>query len=183
MWNTECPYAQRVCICIMISQSIISHLNSQSSVLVFEIAIVILPIFKKRKGNFEAINWISHRPIVRTCKNRLCWPKTKRLSSSSPAKMSLLGISRELQRRVCNHGKPPGSSRKPRARELFHRKEVNFERTLVSKESMTFHWLHPLQEGRGVLLLPVGLCYSHQHESSLFSVLSTVFNWVFRNWI
>ena len=52
--------------------------------------------------------------------------------------MSLLGISRELQRRVCNHGKPPGSSRTPRARELFHRKEVNFERTLVSKESMTF---------------------------------------------
>ena len=126
MSGTECPYAQRVCICIMISQSIISHLNSQSSVLVFEIAIVILPIFKKGKGNFEAINWISHRPIVRSCKNRLCWPKTKRLSSTSPAKMSLLGISRELQRRVCNHGKPPGSSRKPRARELFHRKEANF---------------------------------------------------------
>lgn len=106
--------------------------------LVFEIAIVILPIFKKRKGNFEAINWISHRPIVRTCKNRLCWPKTKRLSSSSPAKMSLLGISRELQRRVCNHGKPPGSSHKPGERVLFHRKEVNFQRTLVSKKSMTF---------------------------------------------
>ena len=152
--------------------------------LVFEIAIVILPIFKKRKGNFEAINWISHRPIVRSCKNRLCWPKTKRLSSSSPAKMSLLGISRELQRRVCNHGKPPGSSRKPRARELFHRKEANVVLEDSGKQRVhDFHWLHPLQEGRGVLLLAVGLCYSHKHERSPFSVLSTVFNWVFRNWI
>jgi len=153
-------------------------------VLVFEIAIVILPIFKKRKGNFEAINWISHRPIVRSCKNRLCWPKTKRLSSSSPAKMSLLGISRELQGRVCNHGKPPGSSRKPRARELLHRKEANVVLEDSGKQRVhDFHWLHPLQEGRGVLLLAVGLCYRHKHESSLFSVLSTVFNWVFRNWI
>ena len=35
-----------------------------------------------------------------------CWPKTDRLPDISPAKMGLFGISRELQFRVCSHGRP-----------------------------------------------------------------------------
>ena len=39
-------------------------------------------------------------------KREVCWPGINRLPFICPAKMGLFGFSKELQFRVCNHGKP-----------------------------------------------------------------------------
>ena len=42
-------------------------------------------------------------------KCEVCWPGINKLPFISPAKMGLFGFSKELQFRVCNHGKPHAS--------------------------------------------------------------------------
>ena len=47
--------------------------------------------------------------------------------------MDLFGISRELQYRVCNHGKPHASPHKARGEESFYIEEKEFGKAIVNK--------------------------------------------------
>ena len=96
-----------------------------------------------------------------------CWPEINRLPDTSPAKLDLFRISRELQFRVCNHGKSRASSCKARKGEHVYREEKEVGMALVNKESVAFHWLSPSQERR-VCIPPFGLCYHQRTWSSPF---------------
>ena len=88
--------------------------------------------------------------------------KTDRGPVISPAKMSLFGISRELQFGVCNHGEP-------HAREeisIVGKRKLGRGVAVVDKESLACQWLSPLPGKRS--LPPLGLCNGHRRESSPF---------------
>ena len=53
----------------------------------------------------------------------------------------LFRISKELQFRACNHGKPQASLQQKWRRALFYRRGKEIGRAIVNKESMDFHWL------------------------------------------
>ena len=53
--------------------------------------------------------------------------------------MGLFEISRQLQFRVYNHGKPCASCHPAREGEPFYRQEKEAEGALINKESMAFH--------------------------------------------
>ena len=89
-----------------------------------------------------------------------CCSETDRLSDTSPAKMSLFKMSKELHFRICNYGKSRASPHR-HGREIdFYSKEKEVGRATVNKESMAFHWLSSI--ARKVFLLPVGLCCGHR---------------------
>lgn len=90
-----------------------------------------------------------------------CWPEIIRLPDTSPGKMGLLAISRELQFRVCNHGDLCASPPKAREGEHVHREEKEVGRTGINTEPMAFQWLSPCWE-KGVFLIPVGPYYCHR---------------------
>ena len=74
--------------------------------------------------------------------------------------MGLFGISRELQFRVCNHGKPCANPCKAREGDHFYRREKKVGRAIVNrvrgfswaeflleKESFFFCWAMQLSQG------------------------------------
>lgn len=94
----------------------------------------------------------------------VCWPEIIRLPDTSLGKMGLLAISRELQSRVCNLGKPWVS--------LHMSGEEHFcrgDRAIVNRVH-AFHWLSPCQE-RGVFLL-LDLAVIEGHESAPSGLLT-----------
>ena len=72
-------------------------------------------------------------------------------------KMGLFRISRELQFRVCNHGKPQASLPTARKGEHFYREEKEAGRVITNK-ARGFHWLSLCQERRVFFFLMC--CYS-----------------------
>ena len=58
-----------------------------------------------------------------TAKCEICWPEINRLPFISPAKMGLFGFSKELQFRVCNHGKPHASLLHSKGRRMLLQSE------------------------------------------------------------
>ena len=86
----------------------------------------------------------------------LSWPG---LPVISPAKMSLFGISRELQFGVYSQVKLHASPHRARKGELFHRQEKEVGKAGVNQESTAFHWLSCCQDRRGVF---PGLCLLSQ---------------------
>ena len=110
------------------------------------------------------------------------WPKSNRLPVISPAKKKKRQVYSESAENYnsifCNHGEltcksPHGKWR----RMLLLRGKSTWEGKL-SEESMTFHWLSPCQERRGIFLPLVQLHCCHRCESSSPGPL-TLFNWSF----
>ena len=101
-----------------------------------------------------------------------CWPKTNRLPDISAAKISFLGISKELKFRACNHDKSPSG----KGRGTLLQRGERSEEVVENKESMALHWLNSHQERRGACLLPNGSAISRGHKSTP-SDLSSLFDW------
>ena len=85
--------------------------------------------------------------------------QTNRLQVISLVKMSLFGISRELQFGVYSQVKLHASPHRARKGELFHRQEKEVGKAGVNQESTAFHWLSCCQDRRGVF---PGLCLLSQ---------------------
>ena len=81
-------------------------------------------------------------------------------------KMGLFRISRELQFRVCNHGKPQASLPTARKGEHFYREEKEAGRVITNK-ARGFHWLSLCQERKGAVLLPAGFSSPHRMNPPL----------------
>ena len=95
-----------------------------------------------------------------------CWPEIIRLPDTSPGKMGLLAISRELQFRVCNLGKPWVSLHMSGEEEHFCRGD----RAIVNRVH-AFHWLSPWQERRIFFLLELAVIEEHKSAPPLVSWL------------
>ena len=86
-------------------------------------------------------------------RNGLCWPETNRLPDMSPAKTDLLGINKESQFKVCNHGQSLPSLPDTKGRTFLLRGKGNWEacskqsprlfigRVLASKEKESLFFL------------------------------------------
>ena len=96
-----------------------------------------------------------------------CWPEIIRLPDTSPGKMGLLAISRELQFRVCNLGKPWVSLHMSGEEEHFCRGD----RAIVNRVH-AFHWLSPWQERRVFFLLELAVI--EEHESTPSGLLTLI---------
>ena len=86
--------------------------------------------------------------------------------------MGLFGINNELEFLICNYGESHANSQQKWQGELFYKGEREAGMATVNKESMAFHWISLCQEGRGIFLLPVGLCYRHQQSVRVSCVWS-----------
>ena len=112
-------------------------------------------------GNIKGL-WFPYRPLK-------CWPEINRLPDIFSSKDGSLRTSREFQFEVWNHGQSPSSLCTAREGECFYRGEKEGGKVMGNKDSIAFHWLSPWQEGRGVFLLPLGLCYQGMRNPLLIS--------------
>ena len=84
-----------------------------------------------------------------------------------------MGISKELQVWVSNHGKPHANPQQKWRGELFYRGEKEVERATVSKEHVTFLWpnrnsLLRSEPEEAIFLLPIGSAILVECESFPF---------------
>ena len=111
----------------------------------------------------KGLLWSPYRPSK-------YWWETSRLPDISPAKISLSGISREWQFRVCNHGESRASPCMAREGEYLYIEIMKFRSAIVRKNPLLFIDCS-CHKRRGAFRVPVGLCY-HCRAWELLSLVS-----------